>query len=100
MWRAAATLAAVAAAATCAPTAHADLAVGVADDRGKYAEDGGASFFGTLRELGLSENRMTVPRVVFPSRRLGRGTYVYRIELATMNPARTSVFVSRPFVVR
>ena len=44
---------------------------------------------------------MTVPRVVFPSRRLGRGTYVYRVELAaTMNPARTSVFVSRPFVVR
>ncbi len=41
------------------------------------------------------------PRVVFPSRRLGRGTYVYRVELAaTMNPARTSVFVSRPFVVR
>jgi hypothetical protein len=60
MRRAAATLAAVAAAATCASTAHADLAVGVADDRGKYAEDGGASFFGTLRELGLSENRMTV----------------------------------------
>ena len=60
MRRAAATLAAVAAAATCASTAQADLTVGVADDRGKYAEDGGASFFGTLRELGLSENRMTV----------------------------------------
>ena len=60
MRRAAATLAAVAAAATCASTAHADLAVGVADDRGKYAEDGGASFFGTLRELGLAENRITV----------------------------------------
>ena len=60
MRRAAATLAAVAAAATCASTAHADLAVGVADDRGKYAEDGGASFYGTLRELGLAENRITV----------------------------------------
>jgi hypothetical protein len=41
------------------------------------------------------------PRVVFPSRRLARGTYVYRVELAAaMNPARTSTFVSRPFVVR
>ena len=41
------------------------------------------------------------PRVVFPARRLARGTYAFRVELAaTMNPARTSVFVSRPFVVR
>ena len=28
---------------------HADLAVGVADDHGKYAEDGGAAFFARLR---------------------------------------------------
>ena len=60
MRRAVATLVALAAVATCASTARADLAVGVADDHGKYAEDGGTSFFGALRELGLGENRITV----------------------------------------
>jgi hypothetical protein len=33
---------------------------GVADDAGKYAEDGGASFFSTLNDLGMTENRVTV----------------------------------------
>ena len=33
---------------------------GVADDAGKYAEDGGASFFNMLTELGMTENRMAV----------------------------------------
>jgi hypothetical protein len=33
---------------------------GVADDAGKYADDGGASFFATLNDLGMSENRVTV----------------------------------------
>src|SRR5919108_1881192 len=33
---------------------------GVADDAGKYAEDGGASFFATLNDLGMTENRVTV----------------------------------------
>jgi hypothetical protein len=42
------------------PVAAADVTVGVADDRGKYAEDGGAWFFSTLRAAGLSENRMTI----------------------------------------
>ena len=60
MRSAVAILAVVVAAATCASTARADLAVGVADDHGKYAEDGGAAFFGTLRGLGLAENRITV----------------------------------------
>jgi hypothetical protein len=41
------------------------------------------------------------PRVVFPSRRLKRGTYVYRVQLrATMNPGRSTTLLSRPFVVR
>ena len=53
-------VAAVVAAAACAAVARADVSVGVADDGGKYAEDGGASFFGTLRELGMGENRVTV----------------------------------------
>ena len=33
---------------------------GVADDAGKYAEDGGASFFSTLNDLGMTENRVAV----------------------------------------
>ena len=31
---------------------------GVADDAGKYSEDGGASFFHMLTDLGMTENRM------------------------------------------
>jgi hypothetical protein len=34
--------------------------VGVTEDATKYADDGGASLFSALRELGGSENRMTV----------------------------------------
>src|SRR6266545_3433574 len=33
---------------------------GVADDAGKYAEDGGSGFFNMLTELGMTENRMAV----------------------------------------
>ncbi|HEY3018224.1 MAG TPA: hypothetical protein VGJ23_05285 [Gaiellaceae bacterium] len=33
---------------------------GVADDAGKYAEDGGGGFFNMLTELGMTENRMAV----------------------------------------
>jgi hypothetical protein len=33
---------------------------GVADDAGKYAEDGGASFFNMLTDLGMTENRVAV----------------------------------------
>ena len=33
---------------------------GVADDAGKYSEDGGASFFHMLTDLGMTENRMAV----------------------------------------
>src|SRR5919199_6516477 len=33
---------------------------GITDDAGKYAEDGGASFFSTLNDLGMPENRITV----------------------------------------
>ena len=35
-------------------------AFGVTDDHAKYAHDGGASFFPMLRDLGMSENSMTV----------------------------------------
>jgi hypothetical protein len=33
---------------------------GVADDAGKYAEDGGAGFFNMLTDLGMTENRIAV----------------------------------------
>ena len=33
---------------------------GVADDAGKYAEDGGAGFFTMLTQLGMTENRIAV----------------------------------------
>ena len=33
---------------------------GVAEDAGKYADDGGAAFFATLSDLGMTENRMWV----------------------------------------
>jgi hypothetical protein len=33
---------------------------GITDDTGKYADDGGAAFFTTLADLGMSENRVTV----------------------------------------
>jgi hypothetical protein len=33
---------------------------GVADDTGKYAEDGGATFFSALNDLGMTENRVAV----------------------------------------
>src|SRR5919198_3194263 len=33
---------------------------GVADDAGKYADDGGARFFSMLNDLGMTENRMAV----------------------------------------
>ena len=40
--------------------ASADLIVGVADDGGKIAPDGGDWFLGEMREVGLQENRITV----------------------------------------
>lgn len=40
--------------------AHADAYFGVADDAGKYAEDGGFGFFGGMRSVGLTANRITV----------------------------------------
>jgi hypothetical protein len=33
---------------------------GVADDAGKYADDGGANFFNMLTDLGMTENRIAV----------------------------------------
>jgi hypothetical protein len=43
-----------------AAPAAADVIVGVADDRGKMAADGGASFLAEMRDVGLTENRITL----------------------------------------
>ncbi|MGH3104825.1 MAG: hypothetical protein ACRDN6_12095 [Gaiellaceae bacterium] len=50
---------ALAALALCSAAA-ADITVGVSDDRGKYAEDGGSGFFSQLRDIGMTSNRVTV----------------------------------------
>ena len=50
---------AVAALAASAP-AGADLTVGVADDGGRLADDGGAWFLQQMRDAGLQENRVTI----------------------------------------
>jgi hypothetical protein len=43
-----------------AAPAWADISVGVADDGGKIAPDGGVWFLSQMREVGLQENRITV----------------------------------------
>jgi hypothetical protein len=48
------------AAATAAAPAFADLTVGVADDGGKLADDGGVWFVSQMKEVGLQENRITI----------------------------------------
>jgi hypothetical protein len=54
---------------------------------------------GVLSKSGVVKAHWT-PLVKFPGKKLKRGSYVYAIELrAAMNPARKSLFVSRPFRV-
>jgi hypothetical protein len=55
-----AALACVLGALALAAPAAADLTVGVADDVGKLAPDGGAAFLADMRDVGLTENRVTV----------------------------------------
>ena len=43
-----------------AGAASSSTTFGVADDAGKYAEDGGAQFFSMLTDLGMTENRIAV----------------------------------------
>jgi len=43
-----------------APAAAEGFRVGIADDAGKYAEDGGASFWSRMTAIGLREDRITV----------------------------------------
>src|SRR5213080_4597745 len=59
MWRITAVLASACAALALAGAAS-STTFGVADDAGKYAEDGGAGFFTMLTQLGMAENRMAV----------------------------------------
>jgi hypothetical protein len=60
MTRSLALLVCVLAAAAGAASASADLTVGVADDGGKLADDGGVWFLQQMREAGLQENRITI----------------------------------------
>src|ERR671923_2732277 len=59
MWRITAVLASACAALALAGAAS-STTFGVADDAGKYAEDGGAGFFTMLTDLGMTENRIAV----------------------------------------
>jgi hypothetical protein len=59
MWRITAVLASACAALALAGAAS-STTFGVADDAGKYAEDGGAGFFHMLTDLGMTENRIAV----------------------------------------
>ena len=59
MWRITAVLASACIALALTGSA-ASTTFGVADDAGKYAEDGGAGFFTMLTQLGMTENRMAV----------------------------------------
>src|SRR5919109_302122 len=43
-----------------AAAAGADVTVGVADDRGKLAADGGVQFLADMRDVGLQEDRITL----------------------------------------
>ncbi len=43
-----------------AAPAAAEVTVGVADDRGKLAADGGVQFLADMRDVGLTENRITL----------------------------------------
>ena len=45
---------------TFAGTARAEVQFGVTEDAGKYADDGGAAFFATLGDLGMTQNRIVV----------------------------------------
>ena len=45
---------------TCAAGASGGTAFGVADDAGKYADDGGSNFFLLLNDLGFTQNRISV----------------------------------------
>jgi hypothetical protein len=59
MWRITAVLACACTALVLAGAAS-STTFGVADDAGKYAEDGGAVFFNMLTDLGMTENRIAV----------------------------------------
>ena len=59
MWRITAVLACACTALALAGGAS-STTFGVADDAGKYADDGGPGFFHMLTDLGMTENRMAV----------------------------------------
>lgn len=74
------------------PAAHASASV-----RGLASRKAAGAVLTTSGRIRASWS----PRVKFPLRALRPGRYVYAVRLrASMNPRRTTVIVSRPFVVR
>jgi hypothetical protein len=75
--------------------AFGDLTVGVADDGGKIAEDGGAWFVSQMREVGLQENRITLhwdpeqPMTILEKERIDR-----YVATATANGIRIVLLIS------
>jgi hypothetical protein len=79
---------------------------GITDDAGKYADDGGATFFSTLNDLGMNENRIsvqwdparptTIPDQPFLDRSVPQATE-HGIELVfSIYPARARALVDTP----
>lgn len=60
MWRRISAVLACAGTALALAGAASSTTFGVADDAGKYAEDGGAQFFSLLTDVGMTENRIAV----------------------------------------
>jgi hypothetical protein len=95
MKKPAALLVCLLAALAAAPAALGDLTVGVADDGGKIAEDGGAWFVSQMRELGLQENRITLhwdpdqPATILEKERIDR-----YVATATANGVRIVLLIS------
>ena len=85
-----ATLLAGACAALLLSAPAADVSVGVADDR-KLAEDGGAAFFASMRDVGLTENRITLAG----TRTTRRRSETRRPSIATWRTPRLPGFASR-----
>jgi hypothetical protein len=95
MKRLAVVLASLFVAGALAAPAFAEITIGVADDGGKLADDGGAWFVSEMREVGLQENRITIgwnpeaPTTIPDRDRLDR-----YIATATANGIRVMILIS------
>jgi hypothetical protein len=89
-----------------AGAARADVQFGVTEDAGKYADDGGVSFFSMLGDLGMSQNRVvvfwsaaqptTIQEKAFLDRSLPQATLLGTRILFSVQPARAADVTSTP----